>query len=195
MRLRLKMRSFNPLPLPKQGETSFLEADGILIGVSIRSPYRSKGRRIRAKCTMPHRLFQSAPLTEARGDRNDGMVSRYVSGFNPLPLPKQGETWMLPWMSLPWSCFNPLPLPKQGETVPSDPDVPGVPVSIRSPYRSKGRLDHAKIMGTKGAFQSAPLTEARGDSCWERDSSKQPLFQSAPLTEARGDANRPTWIL
>ena len=37
-------------------------------------------------------------------------------------------------------------------------------------------------------FQSAPLTEARGDAYidgdWDRGST---LFQSAPLTEARGD--------
>ncbi len=36
-------------------------------------------------------------------------------------------------------------------------------------------------------FQSAPLTEARGDSMGPRWPSGRMLFQSAPLTEARGD--------
>ena len=36
-------------------------------------------------------------------------------------------------------------------------------------------------------FQSAPLTEARGDIWVEAKTSKGKLFQSAPLTEARGD--------
>ena len=37
--------------------------------------------------------FQSAPLTEARGDMN-GLEARSNTsrGFNPLPSPKQGET-------------------------------------------------------------------------------------------------------
>ena len=37
-------------------------------------------------------------------------------------------------------------------------------------------------------FQSAPLTEARGDIREDVDSTEEiSLFQSAPLTEARGD--------
>ena len=43
-------------------------------------------------------LFQSAPLTEARGDISflDGFGE--VLGFNPLPSPKQGETSALRMM-------------------------------------------------------------------------------------------------
>ena len=87
-------------------------------------------------------LFQSAPLAEARGDQTQASGScpararnvsirspcrskgryrcrlrnREESGFNPLPLPKQGEMWereRTRWNSK--LCFNPLPLPKQGE--------------------------------------------------------------------------------
>ena len=36
-------------------------------------------------------------------------------------------------------------------------------------------------------FQSAPLTEARGDRVWVGLRPLDALFQSAPLTEARGD--------
>ena len=36
-------------------------------------------------------------------------------------------------------------------------------VSIRSPHRSKGRLDLVEGIATFQWFQSAPLTEARGD--------------------------------
>ena len=83
-------------------------------------------------------------------------------------------------------------------------------VSIRSPHRSKGRpLSLATYFNT-GGFQSAPLTEARGDLVAAflvflayvvsirsphrskgRSSVRSPCasvvpFQSAPLTEARG---------
>ena len=37
-------------------------------------------------------------------------------------------------------------------------------------------------------FQSAPLTEARGDPWLSEQLKKYGEFQSAPLTEARGDA-------
>ncbi len=36
-------------------------------------------------------------------------------------------------------------------------------------------------------FQSAPLTEARGDRPVEGERAESSTFQSAPLTEARGD--------
>ena len=59
--------------------------------------------------------FQSAPLTEARGDNLHNAIAAGRIGFNPLPSPKQGET----------------------------KDSAGNPtigyVSIRSPHRSKGR--------------------------------------------------------
>ena len=64
--------------------------------------------------------FQSAPLTEARGDMHQGFEvgpSGYP-GFNPLPSPKQGETTCAIAVSSgnTSTCFNPLPSPKQGET-------------------------------------------------------------------------------
>ena len=85
-------------------------------------------------------------------------------------------------------------------------------VSIRSPHRSKGRRRAAEFGGegvsfnplpspSKGSqlrkifhpqrflFQSAPLTEARGDYTPSMFTHTRKLkeFQSAPLTEARGD--------
>ena len=36
--------------------------------------------------------FQSAPLTEARGDKDSSMRFNVPISFNPLPSPKQGET-------------------------------------------------------------------------------------------------------
>ena len=36
--------------------------------------------------------FQSAPLTEARGDPLHYVFSGSVASFNPLPSPKRGET-------------------------------------------------------------------------------------------------------
>ena len=61
-------------------------------------------------------LFQSAPLTEARGDHWQLQRPEETQCFNPLPLPKQGETCQLFVKVLLHHCFNPLPLPKQGET-------------------------------------------------------------------------------
>ena len=131
---------FNPLPSPKQGET-YAEYDVLtLTQVSIRSPHRSKGRhtpgdsspfKIRVSIRSPHRSkgrqgkidahellaeFQSAPLTEARGDLRLFAAGSPGLGFNPLPSPKQGETHRSRPPRRPRHRFNPLPSPKQGET-------------------------------------------------------------------------------
>ena len=126
--------SFNPLPLPKQGETG-RQAGRAGRAVSIRSPYQSKGRRA---CRLDGQAgqFQSAPLTKARGDGPAGWTGRQGS-FNPLPLPKQGETGL-----------------QAGRA--------GRAVSIRSPYQSKGRRA-GRLDDLHSVFQSAPLTKARGD--------------------------------
>ena len=60
--------------------------------------------------------------------------------------------------------FNPLPSPKRG----------------RSPLKYP-------LLSCNCRFQSAPLTEARGDRCWYARTIVHIKFQSAPLTEARGD--------
>ena len=158
-------RSFNPLPSPKQGETAGPKLIHSLFAVSIRSPHRSKGRRWactgwaarrsvsirsphrskgRRRCVPPStatRLsfnplpspkqgetwpdssersrissFQSAPLTEARGDELRRPLPCRHSRFNPLPSPKQGETVCQQRRQHRHAGFNPLPSPKQGET-------------------------------------------------------------------------------
>ena len=63
-----RIARFNPLPSPKQGEISRNLA-------SLRNSL----------------LFQSAPLTEARGDQSECRNSLVCRSFNPLPSPKQGE--------------------------------------------------------------------------------------------------------
>ena len=156
---------FNPLPSPKQGETAHFDQIRPLGVVSIRSPHRSKGRRLLEAFDADLARFQSAPLTEARGDRKTVVLKIWQSGFNPLPSPKQGETALL---------------------LSNDSDLS---VSIRSPHRSKGRLKPLSVCVKKEGFQSAPLTEARGDSTEATSTASSALtFQSAPLTEARGDA-------
>ena len=62
--------------------------------------------------------------------------------------------------------FNPLPSPKQGETLSGKWSSMLVLVSIRSPHRSKGRLMLVLLSVLDEVFQSAPLTEARGDAFW-----------------------------
>ena len=108
-------------------------------------------------------LFQSAPLTEARGDLTCRRWTRCQKGFNPLPSPKQGETPRL-------FRFRVRRF-----------------VSIRSPHRSKGRRQFTGLDALHYPFQSAPLTEARGDRAALGHRPPQNWFQSAPLTEARGD--------
>ena len=212
--------SFNPLPSPKRGEIRTgrrAQRSAHRVGVSIRSPHRSEGRsgsatgRVLEVVTVvsirsPHRSegrcspwnslassmasFQSAPLTEARGDGDQGGKGYHAVSFNPLPSPKRGE------------MCSPCPSgPGEGR------------VSIRSPHRSEGRSDSTFASPTRFAkFQSAPLTEARGDSGRPAARAGRPCFnplpspkrgeicpaapptprsrwfQSAPLTEARGDA-------
>ena len=60
-------------------------------------------------------MFQSAPLTKARGDVGARRPPARTTGFNPLPSQKQGET----------------PSTLGGRTARH--------VSIRSPHKSKGR--------------------------------------------------------
>ena len=60
-------------------------------------------------------------------------------------------------------------------------------VSIRSPHRSEGRRASEIHSHSATEFQSAPLTEARGDLSLSNSIGIVKWFQSAPLTEARGD--------
>ena len=60
-------------------------------------------------------MFQSAPLTKARGD---GFGRGHHAGIR---------------------CFNPLPSQKQGETAHQLSRGDSSIVSIRSPHKSKGR--------------------------------------------------------
>ncbi len=110
--------------------------------------------------------FQSAPLTEARGDLAASTPFRRNIRFNPLPSPKRGEMPSGEWPRRGNKSFNPLPSPKRGEISSTlDVDRVGSHVSIRSPHRSEGRyLDRVDSEIRRAeAFQSAPLTEARGD--------------------------------
>ena len=109
------------------------------IFVSIRSPHRSKGRPILIDHTEIGSLFQSAPLTEARGDSE---MNRRLIG---------------------WLLFQSAPLTEaRGDIIPAS-KLLSILVSIRSPHRSKGRLLSCGGSGDTVLFQSAPLTEARGD--------------------------------
>ena len=178
---------FNPLPSPKQGETSYRHHRRHFGDVSIRSPHRSKGRQVESKAKDVQHEFQSAPLTEARGDRKERTPVTVVTGFNPLPSPKQGETLHRARGTHLSARFNPLPSPKQGETHQWSLSTLRFFVSIRSPHRSKGRPTAPAPIALVLMFQSAPLTEARGDATMQSLNEAYHAFQSAPLTEARGD--------
>ena len=55
---------------------------------------------------------------------------------------------------------------------------------------ARGDATSSTVRSSSSMFQSAPLTEARGDSYGFSLQERVFEFQSAPLTEARGDAGR-----
>ena len=146
-----RLGGFNPLPSPEAREIGGRPAWREVPEVSIRSPHRSKGRS--APCAVMIRVlpsFQSAPLTEARGDvsyAGTGWKQHSVSIRSPHR--SKGRFGTLLTSLKPHVCFNPLPSPKQGEISGS--------CSQAFPFHT---------------FQSAPLTEARGDRA----------LQARPLT-------------
>ena len=87
-------RCFNPLPSQKQGETSgSTRGPSKAFVVSIRSPHKSKGRRIlsaRGRYRLFESRFQSAPLTKARGDNriSPDKTPRRAPQFQSAPLTK-----------------------------------------------------------------------------------------------------------
>ena len=61
-------------------------------------------------------------------------------------------------------------------------------VSIRSPHGCKGRCSlGSSFLREDWMFQSAPLTDVRGDPPSPTPSHSPSRFQSAPLTDVRGD--------
>ena len=111
-------------------------------------------------------MFQSAPLTEARGDRSEPEISCYARLFQSAPLTEA-----------------------RGD--PPRSPTPSRMLTFQSAPLTEARGD-ANLRSTPIApFQSAPLTEARGDQAASEAVSSCPEFQSAPLTEARGDPTGP----
>ena len=160
----------------------------VLEVVSIRSPHKCKGRRSTLAHFGAHVLFQSAPLTNARGDASLQPCLFVCACFNPLPSQMQGETGASASHAVRRSRFNPLPSQMQGETRTAERIERGVEGFQSAP------LTNARGDPTPGAgrgfcflFQSAPLTNARGDARIFRRSAPATRFQSAPLTNARGD--------
>ena len=202
--------SFNPLPSPKQGETNYLRSIDDTQFVSIRSPHRSKGRPSARTGWSSAGAFQSAPLTEARGDLDDLAYAAGLAGFNPLPSPKQGET---PIMQAIFILFQSAPLTEaRGDQQARLVRVEDYEFQSAPLTEARGDKDSAGNFTIGYGFQSAPLTEARGDSAQggyprsgktnvsirsphrskgrpreAMDSAWEEQFQSAPLTEARGD--------
>ena len=68
-------------------------------------------------------------------------------------------------------------------------------VSIRSPHGCKGRFRglHCGLLGGL-PFQSAPLTDVRGDIGVYCMGENEDVFQSAPLTDVRGDQQAKTAV-
>ena len=189
-------KSFNPLPSPKQGETDQI----IFIAPSTIE-------------------FQSAPLTEARGDSSRTSKLSSTVTFQSAPLTEaRGDPRRAPSPILTLRVSIRSPHRSKGRPGVTWSMAFDIAVSIRSPHRSKGRRFAKWMSGKFTEFQSAPLTEARGDGIEPTTNSLQncfnPLpspkqgetfvprcsttrgsgFQSAPLTEARGDRTMMEWL-
>ena len=86
--------------------------------------------------------------------------------------------------------FNPLPSQKQGETLPKHRKRRPYTVSIRSPHKSKGRPRVNLCCCAGDAFQSAPLTKARGDHI--RNTPTNGVFGFNPLpSQKQGETRAP----
>ena len=155
-------------------------------------------------------LFQSAPLTGARGDAIAG-VRQAVAQFQSAPLtgargdvhahghplgvdavsirsPDRSQGRRLRKYTIGSARIVSIRSPdrSQGRPPVAEDKVTVFIVSIRSPDRSQGRRMAAVRTRSASPFQSAPLTGARGDA-WGWESESESEFQSAPLTGARGD--------
>ena len=156
---------FNPLPSPKRGETPVDSSEACQWCAFQSAPLTEARGDVEALPSLVGQdLFQSAPLTEARGDSANPAEHATLTGFNPLPSPKRGET-----------------------LYPTNKDMKVV-VSIRSPHRSEGRPPSSSSgYRLRPGFNPLPSPK-RGETVREAEiPAFRERFQSAPLTEARGD--------
>ena len=149
--------------------------------VSIRSPHRSKGRRLPTDGSTPCVLFQSAPLTEARGDLEIFVVASMLRGFNPLPSPKQGETGKEMSVHAPTNVSIRSPHRSKGRPKPGAHTQEVAPVSIRSPHRSKGRRwCSAPTRGLDTRFNPLPSPKQGETSTTIAEPSENSCFNPLP---------------
>ena len=156
--------SFNPLPSPKQGETGY--------DASVWSGLRSFN-----------------PLPSPKQGETDFLERRRMTGCVSIRSPhrSKGRRFRAPRSNAQGRVSIRSPHRSKGRRFLESPIFQALFVSIRSPHRSKGRPTTPLLCRSRRLFQSAPLTEARGDKSAKAPKICLPLFQSAPLTEARGD--------
>ena len=133
-------------------------------------------------------LFQSAPLTKARGDVQPPQVEGEHASFNPLPSPKQGETDDLTKKSVIIFIVSiRSPHQSKGRQIRELQRDAQILVSIRSPHQSKGR--HLRPAGLNGECNVSIRSphQSKGRPWWPDAVRDRLEFQSAPLTKARGD--------
>ena len=119
-------------------------------------------------------MFQSAPLTEARGDSpcpQPGYPDTHVSIRSPDR--SQGRHDLAKILDALLAVSIRSPDRSQGRRVEARHPAALACVSIRSPDRSQGRPNLRTAYAHGRWFQSAPLTEARGDSgCGKQPNTK-----------------------
>ena len=151
--------------------------------VSIRSPHRSKGRlaipammrkgRLLGRLVLAQFEFQSAPLTEARGDTRPvaGTIDPRASGFNPLPSPKPDYELV--------SIRSPHR--SKGRHTDGAMDSVIILVSIRSPHRSKGRPAHQKRFAASKSAYSVSIRSPHRSKGRLRKNSVMPRLVSVSI--------------
>ena len=158
--------------------------------VSIRSPHKSKGRPRITALAYADSVFQSAPLTKARGDTATPYRLDGGKMFQSAPLTKARGDRAFFCGDDHKRSFNPLPSQKQGETDGQPLACLVDPVSIRSPHKSKGRLVSGVSCCSMSWFQSAPLTKARGDRRAVHRDRHHPRFNPLP-SQKQGETGSP----
>ena len=109
-------------------------------------------------------LFQSAPLTDVRGDSWISRNIKPISKFQSAPLTDVRGDLLVTRSYRPQGRFQSAPLTDvRGDSISFRATLGQPNVSIRSPHGCKGRCGKAMRERRQTMFQSAPLTDVRGD--------------------------------
>jgi len=112
----IRLRSFNPLPTQRPGETRNLDQVRVVLAVSIRSRRRGREKLLIRRKPSTCIPFQSAPDAEAGRNFPIPARRRAELQFQSAPDAEAGRNPLPTVLSTVSGCFNPLPTQRPGET-------------------------------------------------------------------------------